>query len=65
MLDQQHGDAGADALDQLDHAPRFLRPHARHRLVEQHQPGLRGEREADFQRALLAVRERTGKRSRF
>ena len=45
----------ADARDQRDHALRFLRPHAGHRLVEQHQLRLRGEREADLERALLAV----------
>ena len=49
---------GADALDELDHALRFLRPHAGHRLVEQHELRARGEREADFERALLAVGER-------
>src|SRR6185295_5076403 len=58
VLDEQHRDAGADALDQLDHAPRLLRAHAGHRLVEQHQLRLRREREADLERALFAVRQR-------
>ena len=49
--------AGADPVDQRDHALRFVRPHAGHRLVEQHEPRAAGEREPDLERALLAVRE--------
>jgi len=37
---------------------RFLGAHARHRLVEKHEPGAGGKRQAHFERALLAVRER-------
>ena len=39
------------------HARGFVRAHAGHRLVEQKQPRLRGERHGDLELAVLAVAE--------
>ncbi len=58
VLDQQHGDACADALEERNHVLRLFRSHARHRLVEEHEPGVGGERQTHFERALFTVRER-------
>ena len=58
VLDEQHRRLRAHLVDEGNHARRFLRAHARHRLVEQHELRPRGEGKAHFEHALLAVRQR-------
>ena len=60
VLHQQHGMAVAQAVQQVEHARRLLRPHARQRLIEQQHLGLRRRAHRDFELALLPVRQRTG-----
>src|SRR5262249_52628575 len=55
VLDHQHRAIGRNALDQRADASDVLVPHARHRLVEQHQLGIERERRCDLERALAAV----------
>ena len=52
VLDEEHADAAAQALDERNDGLRFLRAHAGHRLIEQHELRMRGERKPDFQRPL-------------
>ena len=55
MLDQQHGVLGAEPRDQGGDAPRFLRPHAGERFVEQQHLGFGRERHRHFELALFAM----------
>ena len=48
---------GAELLDQLDHALRFVRSHAGQRFVKQQHARLRGQAHRNFELALLAVRQ--------
>ena len=58
VLDQQHrGAALGDGADRRRQALGFVRRQSRRGLVEQQQPGLRGERASDFQEPLLAIGE--------
>ena len=59
VLDQQHGVLARQALQQRDHALRFLGAHAGQRLVQQQHLGLAGQRHGDLELALLAVRQGT------
>ena len=65
LLDEQHGDAKRADLRELGHeARRFHRIHAGNRLVQQQQLRLRGERDRDFEQALLAVGQRAAQIAR-
>ena len=57
MIDDDHGAALADRLQQLDRLDAFARAHAGERLVEQQKAGRGRQRQADFQPPLLAVGE--------
>ncbi len=57
MVDDDHGAAARDRLEQAHGLHALARAHAGERLVEQQQAGRAGEREADLQAALLAVGE--------
>src|SRR6266850_4255262 len=61
MLDQDDGLAALERSQQPDHVLRLVDAHAGHRLVEEQQPGPRGERHGHFELARLAVREIAGK----
>ena len=58
VLDQQHAAAALQALQERDQALALLDAHAGHRLVEQQQARLAGQRHGDLELALLAVAER-------
>ena len=58
VLDQQDAVAALERCEQRDQALRFGEAHARHRLVEQQQLRLRGERHRHFELPPLAVRQR-------
>ena len=61
VLDQQHGDAAARQLEQpLADLVLQGRIDAGGRLVEQHEPWFGHQRAADFQKLLLAARQRGG-----
>ena len=62
VLDQHHGVLVAQAADQLLHVVEVVDAHARGRLVEKDRLGPRGQRHADFEPALLAVRQLAGRR---
>src|SRR5207249_79190 len=57
VLDDQDGEVGSDASDQRDDGMRLGHAHARRRLVQAEEPGLRRERDADLEVPLLAVGE--------
>ena len=57
VLDDQDGEVLGDAADQLHGVVGLRRAHARGRLVEAEELRLGGERDADLEVALLAVRE--------
>ena len=57
VVDDDHGAAARDRLEQLDGLDPFARAHAGERLVEQQQTRGSRERESDLQSALLAIGE--------
>ena len=60
VLDEQDGGVAAQALDQAQHLQRVFRPHARHRLVEQQQPGPGSQRQCHVELLLHAVGQGAG-----
>ena len=60
VLDQHHGELALEAEQQVDLPLGFLAADAGHRLVEQKQRRLHGERDGKLERALLAVRQFAG-----
>ena len=61
MLDQQHGVAAFQALEQGDQALAFFLADTGERLVEQDRRRLERQRHGDLQRPLLAMRQAAGR----
>ena len=60
MLDEEHGEVLRKARDRREKLCALVLRHPSGRLVEQQHARARGERERDFEQALLAVGELAG-----